>query len=169
MPHRKRPYFGQKPILYFDENFPRSIIDILKVNRRIAKKFKITSVYDFSNENKDDEFQYSFANKKGYTLVTLDRDFMDDKKYPIQRMWGIILILSGRNQTAKITQCLIRLVEFVKYFPLPKAFMRDSKFQVSLEGCVMKGRDIKTKKIQTITITAGDTVSKIAKAFHFFG
>jgi len=66
----KRPYFRQKPIFYFDENFPITIVDAVKDSRKIGKYFKILSVYDFKNETKDDEFHTSSLRKKRFTLVT---------------------------------------------------------------------------------------------------
>jgi predicted nuclease of predicted toxin-antitoxin system len=169
MPHRKRPYFRQKPVLYFDENFPQTVLGTLKENRQIKNCFKIFSVYDFHHQNKDDDFQYAFAKKKGFVLVTLDKDYMNDRKFPIHKIPGIILIIAGRNQTSRIMRCLITLTNFLSVVPLPKSFMGDSKFQVSLEGCVMRGRDAKTREIKTITITPGDTLAKIANEFHYFG
>ena len=53
------------------------------------------SAYDFNNQSKDDDFQYSFCKEKGFVLVTLDYDFMDDKKFPIQKIPGVILIVAG--------------------------------------------------------------------------
>ena len=169
MPHYKRPFFKQKPILYFDENFPFSTVTILKENGRITKHFKIYSAYDFGNQGKDDEFQYSFSKKRGFALVTLDKDFMDDKKFPIQNIPGIIYIVAGKKQLSNIQKCLLILINFIPHFPRPKSFMGDGKFQVSLTSCTVRARDAKTREIKTIKINRGDTVSKIAKAFHYFG
>lgn len=169
MPRRKNPYFRQKPVLYFDENFPQTVVAALMENRQIKNCFKILSVYDFQHQNKDDDFQYEFWRQKRFVLVTLDKDFMNDEKYPIQKIAGIILIIARRGQTSTITRCLITFTNFLSVVPLPKAFMGDSKFQVSMEGCVMRGRDAKTREIKTITILPGDSLTKIANEFHFFG
>ena len=169
MAHRKRYYFRQKPILYFDENFPHTVISDLKEHRKITSCFKIFSVYDFRHQNKDDHFQYEFAKKKGYVLVTLDKDFMNDRKFPIHKIPGIIFIIAVGNQASRIAACLVTLTKFLSIVPFPKSFMGDSKFQVSLEGCVMRGRDAKTREIKTITILPGDTLAKIANEFHYFG
>lgn len=169
MPHRKQPFLHQKPILYFDENFPHYVIDQLKRDRKIKKYFKICSAFELGTQNKDDNFQYQFARKKRFALVTLDHDFMNDHAYPIEKMWGVILIIAGKNQVSKIRACLLTLIDFISWFPLPKAFMRDSKFQVSLEGCVVRGRDVKTNEIKTVTIMPGDTITTVADHFHYFG
>ncbi len=169
MPHHKRFYSKQKPVLYFDENFPQYVVRELKNHGQLKKYFKINSVYGFNNQNRDDDFQYSFCKKKGFVLVTLDHDFMNDSKYPIQKISGIIFIVAGKNQVTKIKNCLSIVASFLSLFPKPKMFMGDSKFQVSAEGCVMRGRDARTREIKTITISPGDTPKKVADAFHYFG
>jgi len=84
-------------------------------------------------------------------------------------MPGIIVILAGKNEISRIMKCLDIIISFLGSFPLPKAFIGDSKFQVSLEGCVMRGRDAKTIQLRTITIMPGDTVRDVAESFHYFG
>jgi hypothetical protein len=64
---------------------------------------------------------------------------MNDRKFPIKKMPGIIIILAGKNEISRIMKCLNIIVSFLAFFPLPKSFIGDSKFQVSLEGCVMRG------------------------------
>src|SRR5262249_27318453 len=117
MPRHKATYFRQKPVLYFDENFPKNVVDALKTNRRITRYFKIYSVYDFLHQNKDDDFQYSFAKKKRFVLVTLDKEFLNDKKYPIQKIPGIIVVIAGSNQTSRIAQSLGMLIGFLAFVP----------------------------------------------------
>ncbi len=73
----RRPYLRQKIDLYFDENFPREVIDELKRAKHWTRKCRFYSVYDFGNGNKDDAFQFGFCKKKRFTLVTLDDDFFN--------------------------------------------------------------------------------------------
>ena len=82
MKKNQRPYLKQKIDLYFDENFPAEIISDLKSDKSLKSRCRIYSVYDFGNQNKDDLFQFEFCERKGFTLVTLDTDFMNDIKYP---------------------------------------------------------------------------------------
>ena len=86
--------------------------------------------------------------------MSLNKHFLNDRKFPIQKIAGIIVVIAGRN---------------LSLIPRPKAFIGDSKFQVSLEGFVMRGRDSKTREIKTPTIVPGDTSDKIARHFHYFG
>ncbi len=97
MKKAQQPYLKQKIYLYFDENFPAGIIGELKEDNYWKRRCRIYSVYDFGNQNKDDLFQFEFCKRKGYTLVTLDTDFMNDTKYPFGRIPGIITIIAKGN------------------------------------------------------------------------
>jgi len=141
MSRQKPVYLRQKPILYFDQNFPQPIVEPVRESRQVRKYFKLLSVYDFDNQRKDDEFQLAFCKVRGFVLVTLDKDFMDDRKYPIQKLPGIVVIAAPKNQGTKIVQCLLTFTEFLTYVPFPKRFLFDCKFQVSLNGCLARGRD----------------------------
>ncbi len=166
MPHRKNIYYKQKLRLYFDENFPNNTINVLKRNNSFKKLAKIYSVFDFNNENKDDKYQLNFCKNKGFILVTLDKDFMDDLKYPISKIPGILRIIAGKkSDTKKIIFCLKSFVHFISAFPIPRNFVGDAKFQVSSEGCVLRGRHMRTREIITVIIQRGDTVSKVINKF----
>jgi predicted nuclease of predicted toxin-antitoxin system len=163
-----RPYLKQKLKLYFDENFPREIIESLKQVKAWKRKCKIHSVYDFGNQNKDDRFQYAFCKSKGYVLVTLDEDFWNDTLYPLDATPGLIQVIAGRNDPIKIQICLEMLLTFLSMFPFPKSFVGNSKFRVSAERCVIKGRDAKTGEIKIHIIVPGDTLNEVAKFFGYF-
>jgi len=165
----KRPYLRQKINLYFDENFPIEIIEEFPKDRRFRKRIKISSAYELKQIHQSDDFHFTFCKQKGYVLVTLDADFMDDNKYPFSHIPGIIRIVANKNEISTIRGCLAMLLDFLPYFPRPKQFMGDSKFQVSLEGCVMRGRDTSSGEIKTVTIKHGDTVNEIGRKFSYIG
>lgn len=168
MKRTKQPYLKQKIDLYFDENFPADIIAELKKDNYWKRRCRVYSVYDFGNQNKDDPFQFDFCKSNGYTLVTLDPDFMNDTKYPFGRIPGIITIIAKGNDLAKIKYCLDILITFVLRLPRPKSFLGDSKFQVSERGCIIRGRDAETGENKTYTVIPGDTLlSEVAEAFNY--
>ncbi|SRR5260370_3136017 len=158
MKKAKPLYLKHKINLYFDENFPVEIIEELKKDNSWKRRCRIYSVYDFGNQNKDDPFQFKFCKKRGFALVTLDTDFMNDTNYPFGGIPGIITIVAKGNDLAKIKYCLDMFLSFISHLPLPKIFLGDSKFQVSERGCVMRGRDYQTGEIKTFTIVPGDTL-----------
>ncbi|MFH0813827.1 MAG: DUF5615 family PIN-like protein [Pseudomonadota bacterium] len=160
-------FLKQKLKLYFDSNFPKDIVKWLKTDNYWKKKCKIFSAYDDKNQNKDDNFHFNYCKKKRLTLVTLDDDFMDDRKYPFSKMPGIIRVAEGKNDPYRIKQSLGILLNFLSFFPFPRAFMGDTKCQVSVEGCIIRGRDSLTRELKTMYISPGDTVSAVREEFRY--
>jgi hypothetical protein len=48
-------------------------------------------------------------------------------------------------------------LDFSLQVPFPRAFVSETKFILSGEGCVMRGRDGETREIKTLYIEAGKT------------
>jgi hypothetical protein len=49
------------------------------------------------------------------------------------------------------------LCNFIETSPFPKAFLLESEFITTGEGCVMRERDVKTEEIKSMQIVAGKT------------
>ena len=165
--HEKSTYWSQKIILYFDEHFSKGAIKALKEERSWRKKVKVISVYDVNNEGREDKFQFNFCKRNGYVLVTLDDDFMNDRRYPIDGIPGIVRVVADGREGPKIAECLKVLLRFLLAFPKPKIFFGDTKFQVSLQGCIVRGRDSKTRGIKTVFLQPGDSIYKLASEFNY--
>ncbi len=170
MKRMRRPYLKQKPILYFDENFPLPVLGYFRKDSRWKKKVKILSAIELGNIRKSDETQFAYCKRKGYTLVTSDDDFNDDTAYPFTNggMPGIIIIKETKNSVQKIERVLANLLDFVLRTPFPKAFMTESKFIASAEGCVLRGRNAQTKEIKSMHIIAGQTKMGEVRAFFSY-
>lgn len=164
---RKGIYTKQKLFFYFDENFPKETVDILKSDRSFSKKFGIKSAADI-NRAKDDLFHFQYCKKRGFMLVTLDKDFMNDRKYPFNKIPGIIVLSFSKDSFGKIKEALDKIAYFLSFFPFPRIFAGDSKFQVSQTKCIMRGRDTKTREIKTYIINPGDTIYEVGKKFGYF-
>ena len=134
----------------------------------MKKKCNFYSVYDNNTAGKEDKFHFNYCRKRGWTFVTLDNDFMDDKKYPFTSIPGIIIISAGKYNRVKIGQCINRLLNFLSFFPLPKSFVGDTKFLVSPHACTIRGKDAKTRQLKTMKIVPGDTVTKVREEFNYF-
>jgi predicted nuclease of predicted toxin-antitoxin system len=167
MKKKRFPYLKQKFRLYFDENFPQDIIQVLKSDKKWQKKCKICSAYDKGFVNKDDKFHFEYCRKNALVLVTLDKDFMDDKKYPFSKIPGIVRVVAKRNDSATILANLGSLLIFLSFFPLPRRFMGDTKCEVRSNGCVIRGRDSITREIKSIIVRVGDTAHKVRKTFGY--
>jgi predicted nuclease of predicted toxin-antitoxin system len=167
MKRKRPPYLKQKTKLYFDENFPQDVIGFLRTDKGWKRKCKIYSAFDFGYENRDDSFHFNFCKKKKYVLVTLDKDFMDDKKYPFLKNPGIIRVIAKKSDPATILANLGSLLTFLSFFPFPRHFMGDTKIEVGSKGCKIKGCDTITREIKTITVKIGDSVDKVRKSFGY--
>lgn len=169
MPHRRQTFFKQKLPLYFDHNFPRNVVDYMRSVRRLARLFRMRSAAELGLGSREDPFHFNYCGRNSYVLVTLDGDFMDDRKYPLAKQPGVIYVVAGRNDVAVIAGCLITVAQFLARFPFPRAFVAQSKFKVSGEQCIMRGLHAKSGQVKTETITYGDTtVREIAGSFGYF-
>jgi len=141
--------------LYFDENFPVPVLDHFRKGSRWKKKVKALSAIDLSNEGKSDEFHFAYCTRNGYTLVTFDEDFNDDAAYPFANgsMPGVVMVKETKGNVQKTADVLSGLLDFVLTTLLPKAFLSESKF--TIEGCVMRGRDVRTKEVKSLHIISG--------------
>lgn len=70
---------------------------------------------------------------------------------------GIIIIKATRSDIGKMVQSLNAVLRFVLAMPFPKAFVKETKFIISGEGCVMRGRDGQTREVKNLFIEAGKT------------
>jgi predicted nuclease of predicted toxin-antitoxin system len=99
MAKNQTTHMKQKLRLYFDENFPLEIVELLNTAGYWQKRCKVYSAKSEGNENRDDMYHYQFCKKHGFVLVTLDKDFMNDRQYPITSSIGIIRVVARNNET----------------------------------------------------------------------
>ncbi len=73
MKRQRRPFLKQKPIFYFDENFPVSILTHVREGSRWKKKIKVLSAIDLGNKGKSDEFHFALRRSLGLRLRGITR------------------------------------------------------------------------------------------------
>jgi predicted nuclease of predicted toxin-antitoxin system len=152
MKRKRVPYLKEKFKLYFDGNIPNNVIELLKQDRKWQKKCKIFCSYDEELLNKEDIIHFDYCKKNDLILVTLDKGFMDDNKYPFTNLPGIIRIIARKNDSETILANLMSLLTFLSFFPLSRSFMYDTKIEVRSNGCLIRGRDSMTREIKTLNI-----------------
>jgi predicted nuclease of predicted toxin-antitoxin system len=59
------------------------------------KKLNVKDVYEEGLEGRPDEDVMAFAWDTQRVLLTHDRDFLDDRKFPANRNPGVIVLLGG--------------------------------------------------------------------------
>jgi predicted nuclease of predicted toxin-antitoxin system len=101
-------FVKHKPRLYFDENFPVEAIEHFRTPHW-KKRLWITSADEQGHRGQSDRFHCSYCQRHGYTLVTLDDDFNDDRLYPFthDNMPGIIIIKAKSADVVRIANMLV--------------------------------------------------------------
>src|SRR5260221_6493844 len=103
MKRARRLYLKQKPILYFDENVPPSIVDHFRKGSGWKKKIKVLSAVELGNQGQSDDFHFGYCSREGYTLVSFDTDFNDDTAYPFSngKMHGVITVKETKSNASR--------------------------------------------------------------------
>jgi hypothetical protein len=83
-------------------------------------------------------------------------------------MPGVIIVKDTKANAQRTVEVLANLLDFVLTTPFPKSFMRESKFVISGEGCVMRGKDAVTKEIKSFHIIAGKTTIKEVRDYFSY-
>jgi hypothetical protein len=85
-----------KPRFYADENFPTVAIAILK---RFGAD--VTTVHDARHRGHPDENHLAEALRLGRILITSDRDYLDDRRFPLIHCPALIVCDFGGGGTAR--------------------------------------------------------------------
>ena len=129
MPLNKKP--RKRPKFYADENvFPESI-SFLR-----SKKVNILHfVKDLKLSGRDDIFHWERAKQDQRILLTLDRDFLNNRLFPLRQTWGTIVIVVPPPVTNSRVNLL--LVKLLPIFRLNgREFFRKKKFIVSADKLI---------------------------------
>jgi hypothetical protein len=117
-----------------------------------------------------DPFHYTHCERHRYTLVTLDADFNDDRRYPFTHgnMPGIIMVRGSSAEVQRVANTLATLLDFLLRLPWPKAFLAETKFVVARDGVIMRGRDGVTRQLKSLRVLAGRTTVRQVRAFFSY-
>lgn len=129
------PNFKPKKLkLFADAQFPQPVIEELR-----SAKISVRSSAEEGLESRSDSDMLQYANKTGYVLLTLDRDFCNDKKYPLQKIKGIIFIDEPPNKQDQILRAFGLVYGcFAKSFSLD--FWANLKIRATSEEFIIKMR-----------------------------
>lgn len=117
----------KKPAFYCDEDFPAPSL-------RLLSKFKTKpSVLDFGFQGRDDIFHFQYALEHKSVLLTLDEDYLDNKKFRLNNSYGVIVIKVGELASwERVNEVLSRSLPFLKL--QTDSSIRNVKYVFSLEG-----------------------------------
>lgn len=86
-PHAGR--IAGQPRLYVDANVPAGLVGFMRVRLQWDVLFVLE--HDDLRRARDGE-HYRLARQLGRTLITLDRDYLDDKKFPPAESGGVVVL-----------------------------------------------------------------------------
>lgn len=86
-PHANR--ISGQPRLYVDANVPAGLVAFMRTRLHWDVLFVIE--HDELRRARDGE-HYRFARDWGRTLLTLDRDYLDDRKFPSHESGGVVVL-----------------------------------------------------------------------------
>lgn len=131
-----------KPRFYTDENFPAKAVGILR-----DMGARVVTAHDAGLRGHPDENHAAFALKKGYVLLTCDRDYMDERRFPLIHCPGIVVFdfgsdsLTEMRQSFRCLRAMFRLPQFfdkwVKIDAKPEAWTEYVRF---LDGTTARFR-----------------------------
>jgi predicted nuclease of predicted toxin-antitoxin system len=76
------------PRIYADANIPQGVVAFM----RARLEWDVLFVIEHDDLRRaSDEVHYRMARQLGRTLVTLDRDFVDDRRFPPDQSGGVIV------------------------------------------------------------------------------
>jgi hypothetical protein len=92
-PHASR--IVQEPRIYADANIPTGVVTFMRDRLRWDVLFVLE--HDDLRRARDIE-HYRLARQLGRTLVTLDRDYIDDRNFPPEETAGVIVFWAPDEQ-----------------------------------------------------------------------
>jgi hypothetical protein len=92
-PHASR--IAQEPRIYADANIPTGVVTFMRDRLRWDVLFVLE--HDDLRRARDIE-HYRLARQLGRTLVTLDRDYIDDRNFPPEETAGVIVFWAPDEQ-----------------------------------------------------------------------
>ena len=78
-----------QPRLYVDANVPAGLVDFMR--DRLLWDVLFVIEHDDLRRARDGE-HYQLARRLGRTLLTLDRDYLDDRKFPPDESGGVVVL-----------------------------------------------------------------------------
>ena len=103
-----------KARFYADENFPEQAIGLLR-----TMGAKVQTHHHARLSGHPDQDQLAYAREKGLVLVTCDRDFLDERRYPLIHCPAIFVFDFGSGSLKELKQafsCLAGVFRTAQFF-----------------------------------------------------
>jgi predicted nuclease of predicted toxin-antitoxin system len=134
---RFRQQFTKKARFLVDESLGSAVAGLLQRSGWNAKYLG-----DVGLAGRDDQDVLAFAHRDDRVLLTHDRDFLDDRRFPEHRNPGIVVLPGGSGNAIALIEALRWTLSIVGEF---REVWRRSKVSVGLDGSfTVKSRNRKT-------------------------
>jgi predicted nuclease of predicted toxin-antitoxin system len=95
---------------YFDENMPEE-----SAKHLARRKHSVHFASTYGYRTLDDAAHYALAKRKKRILVTMDQGYIDNRRFPLQRQWGIVILKVRREiDCQKVNAILDRVLRHFK-------------------------------------------------------
>ena len=119
-----------QPRVYFDANVPAGLVAFMRAALRWDVLF--VNAHHYLGRARDGE-HYRLARQLRRTLITLDRDYLDDRKFPLERSGGVVVLMAPTQ--GGFIQLLKRLDrEILRAAPAACTEHADAEDSLPLEG-----------------------------------
>lgn len=126
------PTSRRKVRAYFDANIPCSVAERVRTNLH----WDLLCAQENPELSKqEDEFHYANARKLSRVLFTLDKDFLDDRRFPLHESPGVHVLHARQDDADDIYAAIWVASRFLTeaYRKLPDIYLR-SKVLMTAEG-----------------------------------
>ena len=123
----------KKPKFLADANIPLEIVNEIK-----SSKISIISVHEMGVGNLEDEEILKLAKRKNKILLTMDKDFWNEQKFPINKFGGLIFLdINPSNINKALNAFYYIWFTLLKYFHVSniryiKARVTESNYFLSI-------------------------------------
>jgi len=103
-----------KPKFYADENFPAAAVELLR-----ATKVQVITAQEAELNGHPDENHAAFALKNGCVLLTCDRDYLDEQRFPLIHCPAIVVFDFGSGSLREMREafkCLRAMYSTPQFF-----------------------------------------------------
>jgi hypothetical protein len=99
---------------YADENFPNRAVEILR-----SRKLDVLTVVEAKKSGHPDENHTAEALRLGRVLITCDRDYLDERRFPLISCPALVVFDFGegtRSEIIRAFRCLHDIIYFPQFF-----------------------------------------------------
>jgi len=126
------PMSRRKVRAYFDADIPVSVAERVRTKLR----WDILSAQEQADlRSRDDEFHYQNARKLKRILFTLDKDFLDDRRFPLHQSPGVFVLKAKQDDPDDIFHAIhVAGTTLTEAYREIRGFHLQMKVSMTLEG-----------------------------------